>query len=306
MQIQRIVAGIELGKRSDQALRRAMSLAREFGARLDVVHGAGVVAPHLGTARRAFFAAHAERVLQRAVDAARGKLELIVEDPVFAERPLDDYLHVRPESGTHALLHFAEEHSSDLLVIGAHRQRKPFDLGGTARAVLAKSTCPVWVEPAESTRFERVLAPVDLSPSSDLVLEAARSIAERFDVPVRVVHVFVPPSFAYDPDSGAISGPVYVIEDLREAERAATRELVDRFDWGGIRSETEHAEGEPAETILERAGETDLIVMGTHGHSGFARAVLGSCANRVVLHAHTPVLVVPQREVGPQENERSP
>jgi nucleotide-binding universal stress UspA family protein len=295
MQIHRIVAGLSLDKLSDQAIRRAMSLAREYGARLDVVHGAGVEAPYVGKARHAFFTEHRARALERAREAARGKLELLVEDPVYAELPLDDYLQVRPESGARALLSFAEEHGADLLVIGAHRHRKPFDLGGTGRAALAKSACPVWAEPAEGRRFERVLAPVDLSPWTPLVLEAARSVAQRFHVPVRVLHAFVPPDFAYA-EGGVAVGPVYAIEGLRESERAATAELVAAFDWGELPTETEFAEGDAADAIVKTAGETDLIVMGTHGHSGLARAVLGSCANRVLRHAHGPVLVVPDRE----------
>ncbi len=295
MEIRRIVVGLELGKLSDQGLARAMGLAREFGARLDVVHGAGVEAPNLGAARGAFFAEHAAHAFERARDAARGKLELLVEDPVYAGLPLDDYLHVREESGAQAILRFARENAAGLIVIGAHRHRKPFDFGGTGRAVLAKSPCPVWVEPADARRFERVLAPVDLSPSTALVLRAARSLAARFDVPVRVLHVFAPPEFAYDPLGGPNPSPTYVVDDLREAERVATREQVAGFDWGELPVETQFAEGDPAEEIVERAGPADLIVMGTHGHTGLSRAVLGSCAYRVLKHAQGPILVLPQR-----------
>ncbi len=295
MQVRRIVVGLELGKLSDRAVVRAMGLAREFGARLDVVHGVGVQEPNLGDARRAFFAEYATRAHERALEAARGKLELLVEDPVYAEMPLDEYLHVEPGSGAQALLSFAQAHAADLIVIGAHRHRRPFDFGGTGRAVLAKSACPVWVEPAEGRRFERVLAPIDLSPSTELVLRAARSLATRFEVPVRVLHVFVPPAFAYDPLGGVAAGPTYVVDSLREHERAATRALVAAFDWGALPIETEFDEGDPPERIVAQAGTTDLIVMGTHGHTGFSRAVLGSCAHSVLRHARGPILVVPQR-----------
>ncbi|MGH8284606.1 MAG: hypothetical protein ACRETT_02440, partial [Steroidobacteraceae bacterium] len=44
---------------------------REFGARLDVVHGAGVRGAHHGPARRAFFAEHGPLAWERARDAAR-------------------------------------------------------------------------------------------------------------------------------------------------------------------------------------------------------------------------------------------
>ncbi len=293
MQIRRIVVGLELGKLSDQALVRAMSLAREFGAHLHVVHGAGVAPPARGAARRAFLEQHAADALARARAAARGKLELIVEDPKFAELPLDDYLHVSPAPPAQALLGFAREHGADLIVLGAHRHRKLIDFGGTGRAVLAHSPCPVWIEPAEAARFERVLAPVDLSPSTELVLHAARSLAARFVVPVRVLHVFAPPEFAYDSEVPG-AGPTYVVDGLRAAEQNATRELVAAFDWGPLPVVSEFAEGDPAEQIVAHAGPADLIVMGTHGHTGFARAVLGSCAYRVLKHGHGPMLVVPQ------------
>lgn len=295
MQIRRIVVGMELSKLSDQAVIRAMGLAREFGAHLDVVHGVGVQEPGLGDARRAFFAEFAVRAHECALEAARGKLELLVEDPVYARKPLDEYLHVEPGTGAQALLTFARVHAADLLVIGAHRHRRPFDFGGTGRAILARSACPVWVEPAEARRFERVLAPVDLSPSTELVLRAARNFAARYEVPVRVLHVFAPPAFAYDPLGGAAAGPTYVIDGLREQERAATRALVAAFDWGALPVETEFGEGDPPAEIVTHAHATDLIVMGTHGHSGFSRAVLGSCAHAVLRHAKGPILVIPQR-----------
>lgn len=295
MELRRIVVGLELGKLSDQAVVRAMSLAREFGARLDVVHGAGLEAPGQGGPRRDFVAAHGKLALARARAAARGKLELSVEDPAYAGRPLEDYLHVSAATGARALLAFVREHDSDLIVLGAHRHRKLFDLGGTARHVLARSTCPVWMEPAEAHRFERVLAPIDLSSATPRVLEAVRSLAARFAVPVRVLHVFVPPEFAYDPIS-ASPAPVQVIASLREDERAEVRELVASFDWGALPVETEFAEGDPAHVIVEHGASADLIVMGTHGHGRLARAVLGSCADRVLRHAKGPVLVLPQRE----------
>lgn len=291
MNVRRIVVGLELGKLSDKAVARAMSLAREFGARLEVVHGAGVEGGRSGAPRKAFFVEHAANALARAREAARGKLELTVEDPAYAEMPVDEYLRVSPLPGAQAILQRAREQDADLIVIGAHRRRKPFDFGGTGRAVLATSPCPVWVEPAEGGRFEGVLAPIDISPATELVLRAARSIAERFAVPVRVLHVFTPPEFTYDPAGDAN----YVVEGLRDEERAATRELVAAFDWGALPVKIEFADGDPAETIVERAGDSDLIVMGTHG-TGLFRAVLGSCAYRVLKLGTGPMLVVPQHE----------
>lgn len=286
MRFRCIVVGLELGKLSDQAIHRAMSLAREFDARLDVVHGTGVEAAGLEPARRAFHAEFSARARAAAREAARGKLELLVEDPAYAGLPVDDYLHVRDEHGAEALLEHARVNDADLIVLGAHRQRAVIDFGGTGRAVLARSPYPVWVEPAEALRFERVLAPIDLSPATALVLAAAHDVAARFNVPVRVLHVFLAPE---------LGASEQAIERLRVEERTAARELVHAFDWGALPVELEFGEGEPSEVIVEHAG-SDLIVMGTHGRRGLSRAVLGSCAYRVLRTAHGPTLVIPQRE----------
>jgi nucleotide-binding universal stress UspA family protein len=53
-------------------------------------------------------------------------------------------------------------------------------------------------------------------------------------------------------------------------------------------------EGKPADEVIAAAREwtAELIVLGTHGRSGVARAVLGSTAEAVVRHAPCPVVVV--------------
>jgi len=65
----------------------------------------------------------------------------------------------------------------------------------------------------------------------------------------------------------------------------------------GIATDSATLVGRPDSEIVARAAETkaDLIVMGTHGRSGLAHALLGSVAERVVQHAPCPVLIVPKR-----------
>jgi nucleotide-binding universal stress UspA family protein len=65
----------------------------------------------------------------------------------------------------------------------------------------------------------------------------------------------------------------------------------------GVPIEFEIAEGHPAGAIVARAGElsADLLVLGTHGRSGFERWVLGSVTEKVLRKALCPVLTVPTR-----------
>src|SRR5699024_10227017 len=61
--------------------------------------------------------------------------------------------------------------------------------------------------------------------------------------------------------------------------------------------------GYPAQAIVEEAREFDMIVMSTHGRTGFSRFFLGSVAEKVLRMAHLPVLVVNrEREISPAIN----
>ena len=65
----------------------------------------------------------------------------------------------------------------------------------------------------------------------------------------------------------------------------------------GITIEAVVREGNTAGEILEQADsmKADLLVIGTHGRSGFERLVLGSVAEKVLRKASCPVLIVPKR-----------
>jgi len=88
-------------------------------------------------------------------------------------------------------------------------------------------------------------------------------------------------------DIGAIEGPVFGATSILATQSEKRRA------WTASGALAVDLESE----IVARAAETkaDLIVMGTHGRSGLAHALLGSVAERVVQHAPCPVLIVPKR-----------
>ena len=88
-----------------------------------------------------------------------------------------------------------------------------------------------------------------------------------------------------------------VVFHERRAAKAAEKqlpELVRRYLPTDLTVETRVSMGPPDYTICKVARETDagLIIMGSHGHSGFKRLLLGSTAERVVGQSTTPVMVV--------------
>ena len=95
--------------------------------------------------------------------------------------------------------------------------------------------------------------------------------------------VYVPPSTWRDVDKSA----------RRAAQRQIAR-LVEEARRAGVRAEGLIVDGTPADRIVRvaRARHVDLLVLGTHGRTGFSRLFLGSVAARIVATATCPVLTV--------------
>ena len=139
--------------------------------------------------------------------------------------------------------------------------------------------------------FARILVPTDFSAPSEAALAYGQKMADQFDGALHLLHI------AENPFLRAVSG------DRRSREEAAARWLQDRL------TETDRRRGavtiveqsdEPASEILRyaKSNDIDLIVMGTHGRTGLARAALGSVAETVVRAASCPVLTVHSAESG--------
>jgi nucleotide-binding universal stress UspA family protein len=151
--------------------------------------------------------------------------------------------------------------------------------------------------------IRRILCPLDFSRFSRHALDQAVALARECAAEITAFHVFAPaPLTAVVP----VGTPV-VIDALRlSPSRRATllsevREFTEEVDCGGTVVHLDVVEGDPVETILDRADAwpADLIIMGTHGRTGIERLVVGSVAERVIRRASCPVLTVPRRVVSP-------
>lgn len=136
--------------------------------------------------------------------------------------------------------------------------------------------------------IRHILVPIDFGASAAEAVDFATELATKFDAELTLVHVYEFPLYAY------ASGIYFPTEDLHAAAKKATQEAVVRVRTRCPRTQGVIAEGVPWEQILSVATEknVDLIVMGTHGRRGVARALLGSVAERVVRMAPMPVLTV--------------
>ncbi len=155
--------------------------------------------------------------------------------------------------------------------------------------------------------FKHILCPVDLSKASERPLAYAAALARWYDAALTILHV-VP---TFDPitvQSSTIDGPIQTIYPVsREDVMRDLRNLADSAGAGLPDVNFSAEAGDPIRTIVDQAVAipADLVVMGTHGRSGFERFVIGSVAERVLRKAPCPVLTVPPHVAeGPPDEVR--
>lgn len=136
-----------------------------------------------------------------------------------------------------------------------------------------------------------VVCPVDLSRASRTALHQAASFAALDGAKLLVV--FVADRRAAEEASGGDPGGSLEREIRDELERFAETSVT-----SGPTPECIVRIGSATEDILATARErkADLIVMGTHGHTGYRKLLFGSTTERVLRSTPVPVLVVPPAE----------
>lgn len=145
--------------------------------------------------------------------------------------------------------------------------------------------------------YSRILVPVDGSETAALGLTEAIRLAKAAGARLRLVHVvneLIPMPYAAGYDLARL------IDTLRVGGEALLAESRAAARAAGVEAETVLVEaigGQAGAAIVRQASEwpAELIVMGTHGHRGLRRIVLGSDAEYVVRRTPVPVLLIRTR-----------
>ena len=150
----------------------------------------------------------------------------------------------------------------------------------------------------------RILVPLDFSELSASALHSAQQMAKLFQGSITPFHSYLPLN---EVDGGPYMyggmGGAAAIDDYDEIEAAVHNRLSELASENvdpPLLSEPLISVGNPAQAIVEEAREFDMIVMSTHGRTGFSRFFLGSVAEKVLRMAQLPVLIVNrEREISP-------
>jgi len=139
--------------------------------------------------------------------------------------------------------------------------------------------------------ISRILCPVDFSEPSTVALRAAFMLARWYDADVVVPYIA---QLSLPPAPFAPVPPITLTNEERERTRVQLQRFVEDAGPGDVRVDTEVREGSVVDDILRLADEqpADLIVMGTHGRTGFDHLLVGSVTERVLRKSDRPVLTV--------------
>jgi nucleotide-binding universal stress UspA family protein len=135
----------------------------------------------------------------------------------------------------------------------------------------------------------KILVPADMSPASRTALQYARFFHDRFGSAALVLHAHhldLPPYFS----SGQLQDLKRELKKLAKAAEDYVRKESEPVL--GFHADIHVADDTPTEAILKASPETDLIIMGMHGHRGAERLWLGSVTERVIRRSNLPVLAV--------------
>ena len=146
---------------------------------------------------------------------------------------------------------------------------------------------------------QRFLVPLDFSEYANQALDYAINLASKLGARLTLLHVIQPLPLG-GVDMG-VTVPYTYIQDLEAEIMESMNDYLERVTAAGLEGEIAVVHGVPFHEIIEMAKtqQMDLIVMGTHGRTGFQHVLLGSVAEKVVRLAPCPVLVARQPTVVP-------
>lgn len=142
--------------------------------------------------------------------------------------------------------------------------------------------------------LHRILVPTDFSKYSQSALTYAAAFADKFGAELHLLHV-VQDLAVFIPDMITVAPPIVPsVEQLTSAVQVAFDRLIKENGLERFTFQRTVRQGTPFYEIIRFAQETDvdLIVMGTHGHTGLAHMLLGSVTEKVVRKSPCPVLTV--------------
>ncbi len=299
MPVHRILIGLDGSPLAESVLATAGGLARPLQAQVTLLH---VV--HVPESVRVAADVTLDGVVERERRAAEhylGRIAATLHDTGLAV-----HTAVTVGAGTAAaeIVRRADHEHSDVIALATHGRTglQRWLHGSVADAVLHTTTRPLLLVRPSATAtppsvIRQLLVPLDGSPVAEEALPLACELACRLDVPLELLSVVEPLALAFAGDPAAQTLPDYptMVKKLEDGAAGYLAGIAARAKQPPVRIECTATTGAAAETIAQHQAQRpgSLVVIGSHGRTGWRATVLGSVARRVVALAPGPVMVVP-------------
>lgn len=279
-----ILAATDFSTRSNRALRQAGLLAQSCSAQLTVLH---VVDDDQPAALVEMESREAERILAEQI-AAMPELQGVQVRPMLTPGdPFDGVLKTAAAIG------------ASLIVMGSHRKQLLRDIfiGTTVERVIRTGPFPVlMVQHEAQRRYEKILAPVDMSDQSASALRVGQTAGLITATSTTLLHAFLPVAKGklFIADAGHATIDSYVASE-RQAAMDKLGAFLSANGLAGLGLPVRVEEGAAFDMISRAVEEMrpDLLIMGTHGRSGFLKSLLGSVTEEALRSLNVDILVVP-------------
>jgi nucleotide-binding universal stress UspA family protein len=303
LQIKTILVPVDFSQESLRVLEYSTLVAESFGAATHVIH----VRPP----KEAFAIERAGNLLLNYADAIgflQDRLAEIQEKHGVKFSP--DNCHVEAGRPFEEIYETARKTDADLIVMATRGESglKRLLLGSTTERVIRFAPCPVFIPRGKSykaalagdrksaLKIRKILVPVDFSDCSLAGVGYAAFLGRHFDARLKLLHVVVPYNYVFA-SNGFESETTRLTEVAQASAKKQMTELRRSNLLRGVSCEVEIPTGNTIDEICRQGtnSDVDLIVISTHGRSGFRHALMGSVAEHVARYAECPVLVVPSR-----------
>ena len=293
--IQKFFFPTDLCEVSSSALHQAAGLALEHNAELVVIHVlpvCAVVAPDM-----VYVPYESDR--ERMDEALRE-----VHRKILPNIPTRVRSHAEIKIGYTAeeIVCAAETEACDLIVMSTHGHTglQHLALGSVAEEVVRRSSCPVLTVRQtrhdaieRDTKIRRIICPTDFSEPSLDAMRQAGELALLRGAELRVLHVLEP----VHATARLVEREDYEESRAFDAAEALSHLIEDHVPSQIVENVKLHRmirQGHAAEIIVQVAREQsfDLIVIATHGRTGWRHLIFGSVAEEVLRTAECPVLTV--------------
>ncbi len=316
---------------AESAYAIAVQLAHKFGGKVDMMH----VLPSGDYLRETL------KKIPVAVDPDEDVIPDIVKDAEIklkailnrVDEPIRGKVHIgKNRKASDSIIHYANDEGYDLIVMGSKGEDQSImKRGSTTLRTLRNSKIPVIAVDKGTTAgdIKRILLPTDSSQLSLSSLPHAAALAHAFGAEITLFYVMelyggITEDSDFKPENHEkekvyeqlMSRLNYYLQDRKPEGiqlKRSDKSFLDSLKAGSVESEkyiplkTVIIAGYSVHYEIEKYAEkqSDLVVMATHGHSGFAHLFLGSMTEKVVQNLPKPVMTTRPTETEFDRAEKS-